>query len=427
MLVAIGRLYHIRDEQAKARELLSKAYDLSRKVSDRPVRANAACALSTSIALAGEFERAQQMIREALEQSGEGPSVALHRVNCLIQWSIVAREAGDAAGAIEHTRAAERLLRDSRQGSPLRELSVSMEVAESLRMAGRQREAAAEFEAVFARLAALGRDETERAGTVLNNWGLAVLNLGQPRVAERLFRRAIAIGSADGSDRNVSPMLLNNLARALAELRRLTEAASCAERARAKARQAGDEIVVNQTLTVLFNIYLDQHRVGRAEALLAELAARWKRVMPAGHIAFAGLGLYEGLLAMNRGDHQTALAQVDRAVQLAEANPQAEYYLPLFLLRRAEMSLSLRRPGQARADAERLLTLARKTVGPDALASTVGRAHLLLGRARLALRESAEAQDALTSALLHLEPTLGKDHPQTLLARQLRPSAAPRR
>ena len=39
--------------------------------------------------------------------------------------------------------------------------------------------------------------------------------LGQPLAALRLFERAVAIASADGSDASVSPILLTNLARVL--------------------------------------------------------------------------------------------------------------------------------------------------------------------------------------------------------------------
>jgi len=102
------------------------------------------------------------------------------------------------------------------------ELSTSMEVAESYRMAGRNREAATAFGEAFARLSSLGRANTQKAGTLLNNWGLAVRS-SDPLEAERLFRQAIRISSADGSEQGVSPMLLNNLARTLRDLNRLAD------------------------------------------------------------------------------------------------------------------------------------------------------------------------------------------------------------
>jgi serine/threonine-protein kinase len=425
-LVAIGRLYEARDQEGKARALLSKAHALSLEVSDRSVRANAACALAGPTAAAGEFDRAENLIRGALDDLGDAPQFALHRVSCLRRWSYVAAEGGDAPGAVAHALAAQCLLRASRQGSSLSELAVSMDVAEAYRMAGRNREAAAEFEKAFARLSALGRDRTERAGTLLNNWGLAVQILGRPLEAERLFRQAIAIGSADGTESGVSPMLLNNLARVLLELDRLPEAAGYAERASARARQAGDEIVVNQALSVLFRTYVGQRRFARAGRVLAELERRWKRMMPPGHMAFALLPAHEAILALGRGDGRAAAAKADRAVALTEANPQGLDYLPTILLRRAEIRLAVNLPHQAREDAERALAMAQEAAAPDTSSSTVGLAFLMLARALRAQGEPAESRDAFASALGHLEPTLGQDHPQTRLARRLaaqRPSS----
>jgi serine/threonine protein kinase/Tfp pilus assembly protein PilF len=419
MLAAIGSLYGSRDEDGKARELLGKAFELSRKVSDRSVRAKTACALAGEIAVAGEFPRAEALIRGALDELGEAPQFALHRVNCLLRGSYVAREGGDAPAAIERAQAAQRLLKESRQGSALTELRVSMNLAEAYRMAGWNRQAAAAFEEAFARLSALGREDTERAGTLLNNWGLAVQLLGQPREAERLFRRAIAISSADPTERGVSPMLLNNLARTLLELYRLSEATDYAERAYAKARQAGDEIVVNQALSVRFQIAIERGDFARAADILAELEPRWKRMMPPGHIGFAGLALYEALLALGRGDGQAAVAKADRGIALAEASSQGLDYLPSFLLRRADVNLKVQRYEEARADAERALAMEQKAAVPGAFSSSIGRAYLMLGRALRAQGKHDPAQAALASALEHLQPSLGPDHPKTRIARQL--------
>jgi tetratricopeptide (TPR) repeat protein len=108
----------------------------------------------------------------------------------------------------------------------------------------------------YERLVALGREDTERAGTLLNNWGLALLLLGQPREAERTLRRAVQISSADGSGRRVEPILWNNLARTLFDLGRLSQAVALAERAYAGAVREGDELVTNQALFLRARLHL---------------------------------------------------------------------------------------------------------------------------------------------------------------------------
>jgi eukaryotic-like serine/threonine-protein kinase len=419
MLIAIGSLYGSRDEEDKAREVLGKAYDLSRKVSDRSIRAKAAAALAGEIAAAGEFEKAETLIRDALAELGDAPQFALHRVTCLLRGSYIANEAGDSDAAIARALTAQRVLQESRQGSPILELRVAMDLAEAYRMAGRNLEAAAAFEKVYGDLTALGRDGTERAGTILNNWALAVHILGHPLEAERLFRRAIAIGSADATERGVSPMLLNNLARVLDELARYPEATRYAERAYAEARRVGDEIVVGQTLSVRFGISIDQRDYSGASGVLAELEPRWRRMMPPAHIAFAILPIYESLLASGHGDHATAIAKANRGIALTEANSQGLDYLSIFLVRRSEVNLAAGRLEEAAADARRALELEEKATGPKGLYSGVGRAHLMLAKALRAQGRIVESQRAATLGLEHLEVSLGTEHPKTREARRL--------
>ena len=418
MLIAIGSLYGSRDEEAKAREVLTRAFELSRGMSDPSIRAKAACSLAGEVAAGGDFERGETLIRDALAELGDAPQYAVNRISCLLRGSYVADAEGDSQLSLERAVAAQRVMEASGQGSALLHLKVAMDVAEAYRMAGRNREAAVAFEKAFAELSALGRDETERAGTILNNWGLAVHILGHPLEAERLFRRAIAIGSADASERNVSPMLLNNLARVLSELARFPEARRYAERAYAEAKKAGDELVVSQALSVGFGIAIEEHDSARASAILEELGPRWKRMMPPTHIATAVLPMYEAMLASERGDHARAVAKADQAVALAEINDQGLDYLPTFLFRRARVDIRAGRFPQAEADARRALAMERKaTADEQGSYSGIGRAYVVLGRA-LAGEGRPEARDAFTEALRHLEPALGADHPMTVEARK---------
>jgi hypothetical protein len=73
---------------------------------------------------------------------------------------------------------------------------------------------------------------------------------------------------------------------------------------------------------------------------------------------------------------------------------------------------------EARADAVRALALQQADVGMNFRSSLVGRAHLVFARALHAEGHLDQAREEYASALEHLEPTLGKDHPDTLEAAQ---------
>ena len=416
LLIAIGSQYQSLEEKAKGRELLGKAYEASRQLSEPALRAKAAAAFGASLAATEEYERGESLVSEALAELGDAPQYTLTRVFCLQQGSHVAREHGDVELGVERALLAQRLLRESGQGSPLLDLAVAMNIAESYRMARRNREAAAAFAEAFKQLSALGRGETDKAATLLNNWGLAVAALGQPLEAEQLFRRAIALGVAEGSQETVSPMLLNNLAGVLTELNRFTEAAEIAERVDARARQAGAEIIVNQCLNVRATVYRELGQLDRAGEMLGEFESRLQTMLPPGHIAFAAIASQHSRLSLARGDALAALTHADRALGLGEATPEGRGPVPIFLLLRAKVRMQLEQFEEARADAARAVALTEQIIGPELRSSRSGRAYLALGRALKAQGKLDEARAAHTSALAHLEPSLGQDHVETLEA-----------
>ena len=399
--------------------MLEKAYTISGKLPDRATRAKAGCALAGAIAGVGEYERAEKLLREADADLPHEPQFALHRIFCLLRGSGVARERGDSQAGIERVMAARRLLKESRLPSALLDLQITMTLAESYRMAGRNREATAVFEEASRRLASLGRDDTERAGTLYNNWGLALNIMGRPLEAERLFRRSMRISSADGTDRNVSPMLLNNLARALRDLDRLPEAAALAEKAYAKARELGNELVVSQSLSLRCGIYREMGQLGRASEILAEVEPRVRRMFPAGHVFFASLASHESLLLQARGDLRRSLEKADLAVRIAEASSQGFDYLPQFLRRRSGVALEMGRLDAARSDADRAVRTEKEISEPGTFSSALGLDYLALGRVLRGQQKREEARAALTTALEHLAPSVGANHPDTREARRL--------
>jgi len=404
------------NEAVEARQVLSRAYELARNSPEAATRAEAACALASALALAGRDEQAEQLLQEAEALLPKEPQFALHRILCLMRGSEVAQDRGDGRVAVDRAQAGQRLLQESGFASALLRYRVSSRLAETYRADGRFRESAATFEEAFRRLAALGREDTERAGTILNNWALTVYSLGQPLEAERLFRRAVRVNG--GTEPSASPMLLTNLARTLRDLHRLPEAADYAEQADAKARRLGNQVVIYQDLLLRASVYRMRGQLDRAAAMLREVEPRLKRMVPAGHIAFAAIVLEQALLDQARGDAAAALSAVDRAVALAEASPQRASYVSRFLLRRAELACQNGRLDQALADADAALREELQASAPGMPSSMIGQCHLVLGQVRRAQGRPDEAGAAFASAFQILRPALGERHPATRAARE---------
>jgi eukaryotic-like serine/threonine-protein kinase len=374
LFIALGQQYWSHDEDAKARRVLERGYTLSRGLGDPSTRAKAACALGSVIAWAGELERGERLVRQGLaELPADDSRFVLDRIYCLMRGSEVARETEEKNLAVTRVEAAKRLIRELRFPAPALELDIEMNLAAAYRLTGRISEAVAASQRAHARLVELGRERTESAGSLYNNWALALYFGGQPLAAESLFRRAIAISQSDTSLRTVSPMLLNNYARTLGQLDRLSEAARYAERAYEKARRAGDEVVVSQSLLVRAELYSRLGDLDQADRVLAEAAYRF-RGFPPRHTGIMGLLFRRALIALKRGDLGNAMVAADSGVRLAQTTPGVDHLLPPLLLQRAEVALAMHRYADAQRDAATALDAARVLVHGDAPSANVGNA-----------------------------------------------------
>jgi eukaryotic-like serine/threonine-protein kinase len=423
LLISIGSQYSTQDEAAKARRVLEEAYKRSRELSERSTRAEASCALAASLAYDGELPRAETLFQEGLRELSDVPQFAVARTFCFLRGSEVARERGDSQEGIARAQAAQRVLKESPFALDSLEMNTSMDLAESYRMAGQNREAVSAFQQAAASLSSLGREDTETAAVLFNNWGMALIQLGRPLDAERVYKRAIEIRRAGQTEEAVSPMVLNNYAKSLQDLGRLDEAADYAERAYAKAQKIGNQLVVTQSLLVRASIYREQSDLTRAAAMLAEVEPRLRRSLPTGHYAFGSLASQQALVALGRGDLQAALQLADQAVAIDEsaikAGGQGADYLPTVLVRRSTIELEARHPDKAAADATRAVSLLQAAAQPGTFSSTLGRAYLALGLALQAQGRRDEARTAFRSAAEHLQSALGPDHPEAHSARQL--------
>ncbi|MEA2541863.1 MAG: hypothetical protein QOH35_3229, partial [Acidobacteriaceae bacterium] len=124
------------------------------------------------------------------------------------------------------------------------------------------------------------------------------------------------------------------------------------------------------------------------------------------------------------------LQLADEAVVIDQASiargGQCAAYLPTLLMRRSAAELASGKSEQAAADAGRALELLQSTTATGKSSSNLGRAYLAVGRALQALSKLEEARGAFRSAAEQLEGTLGADHPDTILARQLAEPASAR-
>ena len=430
LLLSIGDQYSGQNDNEKALRVATNAYQLSRDLKEHAVRAKASCVLAGVLAHTGDLDRAEALYREGLRELSNRGEYALDRAFCYLRGSEVAYRNGNSREALLRAIDAEQTLKKSSMEWNLQELNVLINLAGVLGDAGQFREADDVFEQASALMTSLGYDGTQKAVKLYNDWALSLSYAGRQLQAERTYRRAIDISRTDETFDSVSPALLYNYATVLRDLDRTAEAADYAERAAAKARQVGDQTLVDQTTLLEARFYLDKHNFAKARGLLSELEPRLRSKLPPGHYTFASLASDRSQLALATGDLPAAMQLADKAVKLDEQSirtvGQCAALLPTLLVRRSNLELEARREDLASWDATRALVLLQAELQSGVHSSNVGRAFLAQARVLKAQGRLKEAQTAFHTAYEHLVDTLGPNHPETRSAFQLAASC-PRR
>jgi len=423
LLISIGDQYSSEAENTKGLRVLQEAYQLSRGLAEKSVRAKASCALAGQMVSVGDLERAETLFQEGFRELPEELQFGSDRVYCLAYGSEIAYGRGRSEQAVERAQSAVRIVKESPAHSPVEELTAMIQLAGAYGGSGQFRESNATFERASVLMMNLGYDETQKAAKLFNDWGVVLFYAGRPLEAEKAYRHAIDVGRTNQTEDAVPPTLLYNYSLALRDLRRLPEAADYADRAYAKARQARDAVLIDKLVLQQGRIYRDRRDFKRATAAFAQVEQKYRRILPPEHIALAAIASDRALLAQTMGDFSSALQLADHAVTIDEAaiksGGQGATLLPTLFVRRSSIQLDLQRPQQAASDSAKALELLRPITQQGTFSSIAGRAYLTLGRALQSQGKIEEARSAFRSAVEHLESTLGPDHPDTRSARDL--------
>ena len=427
-MAAIGNLYSTVGETALSDEVLSQAYEHARQSADVAVKAVVACEYGSTVVRSGDATRARALIDEGLRALPDDSRYQLARITCHMAGSAVENWAGSGDASVRHMLAAQAAAAASGVASPLLSLKIGMNLAEAYRIAGRYPEADAAFRDADARLTALGRQDTERASVLLNNWGLVLGSLGRPLESRRMLERSIEISSARSDASRIEPVSWANLAASAFDLARYDEAVALALRARDGALARRDPVVRDQALLIGARALVARGDVTRGAAMLDEVEGHFRAMFPATHPALVSTAIDRIRVHEKRGALDQALAQADRAKAMAAGDGWRAGYLRVALRRRGEILVKLRRFAEARADADEVVRLASGVVPAGAKSGGLGGAYAVLGEALLGLGDAANARQALEQARDHIDTAVGHEHPlaariRGLLARLEAPAA----
>lgn len=422
LLLSLGNQYSGEDDNESALRVLNHAYQLSRHSGDPSIRAKASCVLASAMVPVGELARAETLFQEGMHELGNTKKFPSERSSCLLSGSEVAYRNGNSTEAIARARASEDALQTSPSHWNLQELNVLINLAGVLGDAGKFREADRTFMLASALMSDLGYDDTQKAVKLFNDWALTLTYDGRELEAEKIYRRAIDISRTDKSESTVPATLLYNYANVLRELGRTTEASTYLTSAALKARQANEQILLDQADLLKARIYADNHDYARATELMTEIEPRLRKKFPPNHYAFAALASARSQLALASGDIPSALRLADMAIGLDEASikniGECAAFVPILLIRRSQVELKANKTKQAETDALHALRLLNAQSESGIHSSNIGRAYLALA---ISLRDQgrwSESRDAFRNASQNLQDTLGPSHPDSKAAHE---------
>ena len=422
LLAGIGMQHLSGQRFEKAQPVLERAEKLGSRSSDPALRARVRCPLALAWVVSGKREEAEALISRALAELPRDSQHALARAECLTRWSEFGFFTDEGEPMVRRASEALATLSESPVPSLLTRLDARAALAYGYYLNRQIAEADAAFAALTRELEQTGRDRTLAAGDAWNNWGL-VHHRGEIRKAEPLYSRSLEIHRAIAGDEAVGAVVLHNYAGVLQQLARYDEAEPVFQEAIRSARARENFFVEIAATLELAGMYAESGRLDEAQATIATLDPYLgKDVFTPLRRAF--LAYTRGILAEARGEAGEARTQFAESVRLYDGIPAKFSSGVQALVGLARSELATGHPDAAEAASRRAVSLAQSFVGKGARSYLVGLSLAELGRIQLARSQTEAGRTTLQTALVHLQETLGPEHPATVDAHRVAVTAA---
>ena len=407
---------------ARGEPLATRAAALAAGSGDADLAAQAACLRGFGLTLAAKQDEGIALIERALASEGLSPGTSS---SCHGLRAYVAQNAGDGATAARHTQAALADLKREPRARPRSEAMFLADLGYAQQLLGRIGEANASFAASYDRLKALKREWTPVTGTILNNWGIAVLYAGDVTRALELWEQGADVMRARDASAPLPGYLLSNLGRAYEQTGRFDDALRTYEQTAASARAARRVELEAYGLNGLATVRMQMGDLDQAETLLARTRAITD-TLPAGVPARLNVDVLAARITLARGRAAEAFAEFDRLRAIYDAQPPnpGGAGIRVYL---ADAALALGRNDQAERLATDGLTRAVALQSGMPYSRPVALAHYALARARAALGKAGDARTSIAEALDQFTHAVNDTHPLVREMRQFEASlAAPR-
>lgn len=413
---AVAATYNSHGLYGKSEALLSRALARTGNLDIGTHRVQSLqCKYAVAIGALGRVPEATQILEEVIASAADEPD--LH-VYCLHKRATIARDNNDAPGALKYIQEAYRVHKVTPTQDGTLGANLVGDLGYAYALNGRSIEAEREYQKAVAMLRRSGREKSNIAFTVFNNWGVLSISTGQPEEALKHFREAVDISRLFSPDGVPAPFLLGNRGTTLFSLARYEEAKRDLALMRERASTDGNPGQITYADAVTADVAIAEGDLRRAEEVLQPYDP------DNGYVAAttpAGLRvlLVTAKLRMARGEYEQARTFFTRVIDGFVRGGTVVGGLARAYAERANLGLVDGHLDEALQDATRAVEVAERTRAGTKPSNVLGIASLAQGRAHKARGDEVAAAAALNVAVENLSATVGTEHPETKKAREL--------
>jgi tetratricopeptide (TPR) repeat protein len=410
VLEMIADRYFSTDNAERAEPLLARALQLLDKSRDSGLRSRLTCKHAAASADLGNSAAWLQIIYTEIARRDTDPQTASQ---CLFNTATIHLAEQRPAEALRDAQLGLEKSREAGNGGTV-EAALLGAAGYAHELGGRGAEAEQYFARALRKYRELGREHSDGALVILNDWGITMLGAGVPRRALELLDETVRIEGERGPDIELTATTVGNRGLALQALGRWDQARAAFDLECQLAVRHSDEfsqmhcLVGKASLSIqsgaLDSATDDLQRLGQ---LIADASA------PPNSPPARVYGFLQGRLNLARGKLPEARASFESVITQADhdaTNMQA-------YLGKAMTELAANDPDTAVEAARRALTMAKGFQGDLPYSNQTGVASLWLGRALLRAGDRVAGRNALETAVTHFSNTIDPEHPALMQAR----------
>jgi serine/threonine-protein kinase len=412
-VINLGMLYARVGQYRRALDLFEKAHARAVAGNHAELSWQSACELGRMHHYAGRLQQSIELLDGAIAQLQRQAPNSPALVECLEQKSDLSLTRQDVPAAVA---AAQASLAQAQMVFPRAQvhwISPRVQLATSLRAAGRYQVADDMHRETLALLKELGRERTANALLLYNSWALVRSDMGDIVGAAQLFEAGLGIGHALWGDGTPDQWVGVTYGRRLVLLHRLDEAQGYFSGALRTSSGEDDAEMEAGALIGLISVSREKGALAEAREARARAKQFIEANLPPEHTMRLSLLLESGLLDIAEGSLSEGSVELQQLVSHLE---QANRRIPDQIVALEGLTRGALQAGEIeRASdlADKATALARKVAIAGQPSYWLGLVLLVQVDVEQARGQTARARELSAEALSQLTPTVGANHPLT--------------